>query len=191
MEEQLAFDCVARRVGGCLVACWKQPFASVQTDSMCCCGAQQPGQAQPDLFFEMVLTVCHVLCLHAADVVCLCTGGQWLASGSDDGSMRVWEVATGRCCCSWQLGEPVMCVAWCPNPKLQLLAAAVGSKVVLLPFGLAGDEVEGAAKAACQVRRALCALGVVFWFGFDVVADWDFPGHSKWLRPTSSVTKFF
>lgn len=113
---------------------------------------------------EMVLTVRHVLCLHAADVLCLCTGGQWLASGSDDGSMRVWEVATGRCCCSWQLGEPVVCVSWCPNPKVQLLAAAVGSKVVLLPFGLAGDEVEEAAKAACQVR-ALCALGFVFWFG--------------------------
>jgi hypothetical protein len=85
--------------------------------------------------------------------VCACAGGQWLASGSDDGSMRVWEVASGRCCCSWQLGGAVVCVAWCPNPQLQLLAAAVGNKLVLLPFGLAGDEVEEAAKAACQVCR--------------------------------------
>lgn len=93
------------------------------------------------------------------------TGGQWLASGSDDGTLRVWEVATGRCSCSWQLGgssgssgssvEPVVCVAWCPDPKLQLLAAAVGNKLVLLPVGVSGDEVEAAGKAACQVRLGL------------------------------------
>lgn len=81
------------------------------------------------------------------------TGGQWLASGSDDGTMRVWEVATGRCSCSWQLGEPVVCVAWCPDPKLQLLAAAVGNKLVLMPCSVAGDEVEEAGRAACQVRE--------------------------------------
>lgn len=79
-------------------------------------------------------------------------GGQWLASGSDDGTLRVWEVATGRCCCSWKLGESVVCVSWCPNPKLQLLAAAVGNNLLLLPVSMAGEEVEEAARQACQVR---------------------------------------
>ena len=76
-----------------------------------------------------------------------------MASGGDDGTLRVWEVATGRCSCSWQLGEAVVCVAWCPNPALQLLSAAVGNQVVLLPCGVAGDEVDAAARAACQVRQ--------------------------------------
>lgn len=84
-------------------------------------------------------------------------GGQWLASGSDDGTLRVWEVSSGRCSCSWQLGAPVVCVAWCPNPKLQLLAAAVGNNLVLLPCSLVGEEVEDAAKAACQVPAAVAA----------------------------------
>lgn len=80
-------------------------------------------------------------------------GGQWLASGSDDGSLRVWEVATGRCACVWRLDGAVVCVAWCPDPKLQLLGAAVGNSIVLLPVGVAGAEVEEAARQACTVSR--------------------------------------
>ena len=62
--------------------------------------------------------------------------GQWLLSGGDDGSVRLWEVRTGRCLSTWQLGEqPVSCVAWCPAPTLRLAAAVAGSRVVLLPTG--------------------------------------------------------
>jgi WD40 repeat protein len=61
--------------------------------------------------------------------------GQWLASGSDDGSVRVWEVQTGRCMRSWQVGGCVHCVAWCPAAGMRIVAAAVGSKLVLLPAG--------------------------------------------------------
>lgn len=42
-------------------------------------------------------------------------------------------------------------VAWCPNPSLQLLSAAVDNRVVLLPSGLGGQEVEAAAAAALTV----------------------------------------
>lgn len=61
--------------------------------------------------------------------------GQWLASGSDDGSVRVWEVATARCMKTWDLGTPVRSVAWCPNPQLCILAAATASRVLLLSPG--------------------------------------------------------
>jgi hypothetical protein len=44
-----------------------------------------------------------------------------------------------------------VCVTWCPNPALQLLGAAVGSRVVLLPSGVGGEEMEAAAAAACKV----------------------------------------
>ena len=61
--------------------------------------------------------------------------GQWLASSSDDGSVRLWEVRTGRCTRTWTLGGAVHCVAWCPNAALSLLAAVVDTRVILLPTG--------------------------------------------------------
>lgn len=61
--------------------------------------------------------------------------GQWLASASDDGTIRLWEVRTGRCSRTWTLGEPVKNVAWCPNAALALIAAAVSDRLVLLPTG--------------------------------------------------------
>ena len=54
--------------------------------------------------------------------------GQWLASGGDDGTARLWEVATGRCVRTWRPGGvPVRCVAWCPAAGLRVLAAAAGT----------------------------------------------------------------
>jgi len=64
--------------------------------------------------------------------------GNWLASGSDDGTLRVWEAGSGRCVRRFVLSggdvasEPVKCVAWCPNAELNLIAAAVGKKVILI-----------------------------------------------------------
>ena len=61
--------------------------------------------------------------------------GQWLASGGDDGTLRLWEARTGRCLRTWALGGKVACVAWCPAPAMRLLSAAVGKAVLLLPSG--------------------------------------------------------
>ena len=66
--------------------------------------------------------------------------GQWLASGSADGTMRLWEVGSGRCVRTWQLGGPVACVAWCPNPALRILAAVVDTMAELLWSGAAGSH---------------------------------------------------
>ena len=62
--------------------------------------------------------------------------GQWLASGSDDGWVRVWEVRSGRSMRAWDLGAKVRCVAWCPAPGLPILAAAAGNRIALLPAGM-------------------------------------------------------
>ncbi|XP_053190750.1 ribosome biogenesis protein bop1 [Scomber japonicus] len=43
--------------------------------------------------------------------------GQWLASGSDDGSIRFWEVCSSRCMKTVQVGGAVKSVTWNPNPS--------------------------------------------------------------------------
>lgn len=48
--------------------------------------------------------------------------GQWLATGSDDKTARVWEVSTGRCVVMWAFKEAVVSVVWNPSKDLALLA---------------------------------------------------------------------
>ena len=90
--------------------------------------------------------------------------GQWLLSGSDDGTVKVWEVRTGRCHKTWDLESgAVYCVAWCPSssssstvedqtaPPLDgggraIWSACVGNKLVLMPSGLGGAAVVAAAR---------------------------------------------
>ena len=48
--------------------------------------------------------------------------GQWLVSGSDDLTVRVWEVSTGRCMKKITLLEKPKCISWNPNPVLCIVA---------------------------------------------------------------------
>ncbi|KAF9593598.1 hypothetical protein IFM89_024249 [Coptis chinensis] len=73
--------------------------------------------------------------------------GQWLAYGSSDGTVRVWEVETGRCVRIWKVGEAVHYVAWNPISELRILAASIESLIKvpeppILPFYKPVDYVE-------------------------------------------------
>uniref|UniRef100_A0A3Q0RL07 Ribosome biogenesis protein BOP1 n=1 Tax=Amphilophus citrinellus TaxID=61819 RepID=A0A3Q0RL07_AMPCI len=69
------------------------------------------------------------------------TSGQWLASGSDDGSVRFWEVCSSRCMKTVQVGGAVKSVAWNPNPSVCLLAVALDSVVLILSPSLGDKQV--------------------------------------------------
>ncbi|XP_046661257.1 ribosome biogenesis protein BOP1 homolog [Homalodisca vitripennis] len=58
--------------------------------------------------------------------------GQYLLSGSDDFTIKIWEVATGRCVRTVAVGGTVRSVAWCPNPALSLVAVAADRKCLLI-----------------------------------------------------------
>uniref|UniRef100_A0A2K6RFU9 Ribosome biogenesis protein BOP1 n=1 Tax=Rhinopithecus roxellana TaxID=61622 RepID=A0A2K6RFU9_RHIRO len=79
---------------------------------------------------------------HSDLVRCLSVspGGQWLVSGSDDGSLRFWEVATARCVRTVPMGGVVKSVAWNPSPAVCLVAAAVEDSVLVLNPAL-GDRL--------------------------------------------------
>ena len=68
------------------------------------------------------------------------SSGQYVASGCDDGTVKVWEVSTGRCLKTWDVAGVVKSLAWCPNTALSLLAVAVDTKLLLINSGL-GDKL--------------------------------------------------
>lgn len=58
--------------------------------------------------------------------------GQWLASGSDDCTVRFWEVCTARCMKTVDVEGAVKSIAWNPNLSLCLVAIALEQSVVIL-----------------------------------------------------------
>ncbi|GER39853.1 ribosome biogenesis protein BOP1 homolog [Striga asiatica] len=81
---------------------------------------------------------------HKGPVTTICTEptGQWIASGSKDGTVRIWEVETGRCLRTWDFGENIEQVAWNPLPELPILAVAAGQDMFILNTGCGADEQE-------------------------------------------------
>ena len=68
--------------------------------------------------------------------------GQFVATGSDDGTVRIWEVQSGYCHKTFEFGKSVVIgsIAWCPNGALSLLAVAVENRLILLNTGV-GDKL--------------------------------------------------
>nr|NVI69899.1 putative ribosome biogenesis protein BOP1 homolog [Cucujiformia] len=58
--------------------------------------------------------------------------GQYLLSGSDDGTVKIWEVNTGRCLKTIKTDDVVRSVEWCLNKALSLILVASGKKVYLI-----------------------------------------------------------
>ncbi|KAL9699890.1 hypothetical protein quinque_003331 [Culex quinquefasciatus] len=58
--------------------------------------------------------------------------GEYLVTGSDDKTIKIWEVSTARCIKTIPTGDVVRSVAWCPNVKISLIAVASGKRTLLI-----------------------------------------------------------
>ena len=83
--------------------------------------------------------------------------GQYLATGCDDGHLRLFDALTGCCLRSWHLGGRIHCVLWCPDAKLHLIAVVVENRAVLLPSGIGSAESVEATRRVLQPLRAASA----------------------------------
>ena len=82
----------------------------------------------------------HMFVGHTKRVRCLSVSstGEALATGSDDNTLRIWEMDTGRCLKMVTLPGVVTQVAFCPNPDVPLVAAVVDREVFFVSTGLGG-----------------------------------------------------
>lgn len=67
-------------------------------------------------------------------------GGQWLLSASTDKSVKVWEVATGRCLNTWRFEEKCVFVNWLPSTTMTLFSVAFGNTILIINPKV-GDKV--------------------------------------------------
>ena len=71
--------------------------------------------------------------------------GQHLLSSAADGTVRLWEVSSGRCLKVFAFGGEVASVAWCPDADADLAAAVVANKLLLFyPASTPGHRAERA-----------------------------------------------
>jgi len=69
--------------------------------------------------------------------------GQFLASGSDDFTVRIWEVETARCLQVYNVGAVVHKLVWNSNRDHHLLAVAAAKKVFIIATGTgSADQTE-------------------------------------------------
>lgn len=109
--------------------------------------------------------------------------GIFVASGGDDGYVRIWEVLTGRQVWNAKLSdeEAVDAVQWRPTKDASVVAAACGEHVFLIvPFSLLSPDVEQASREVLDAGWGYAATkGATTPKGED--APKQPPG--KWSRP--------
>lgn len=86
--------------------------------------------------------------------------GEWVATGGDDGTVRVWSLNGHQ---EWSVmlstDEPVNVVRWRPSRETFILAAAVGEDMFFMAPALVSDDVHQASQQAIHVGFGFAASG--------------------------------
>jgi ribosome biogenesis protein ERB1 len=114
--------------------------------------------------------------------------GTLIASGGDDGTVRVWEILTGRLLWTRKLSSelPVSAVRWRPGTDAVVVAAAVGESLYfIIPYGihLVNPEAE-------QASRDVIDAGFGYEASKSKTTEINTPKKepaATWTRPTPNL----
>lgn len=106
--------------------------------------------------------------------------GVWLASGGDDGTVRIWELLTGRQIWRIKLGEDeaVNVVRWRPGTEATVLSAATGEDVFLMVPPIFDPEINIASQEILDAGWGFAASSS----SNGAVSKKE--SAAKWIRPT-------
>ena len=104
--------------------------------------------------------------------------GIWLASGGDDGTLKVWELLTGRQIWSVKLGreEAVNVVRWRPGTEAAILSAAIGQDVYLIAPPTGDPEIETRSREVLDAGWGYAANGATSTAQKESATHWTRPG---------------
>ncbi len=108
--------------------------------------------------------------------------GCWLASGGNDGFVRIWELLTGRQVWGVRISsdEPVHSVRWRPTKDAFVVAAAAGEDVFLIIPLVIDPELE-------QASRSVIDVGFGFGVNGNAASAEGKQPPAKWTRPGTSL----
>ncbi|KAL2207142.1 BOP1NT-domain-containing protein [Sarocladium strictum] len=110
--------------------------------------------------------------------------GEFVASGGDDGTVRVWNVNSHQ---EWtaklSTEEPVSMVRWRPNKETFILAAAVGEDIFFMVPSLAPKSLEEASRNVLDAGFGYAANGAVATTADGVKKE----PPAKWSRPGAKL----
>lgn len=94
--------------------------------------------------------------------------GLWLATGSDDGTVRVWEVLSGRQVYKLQAvdveenpEDRIDALEWHPDPSVAILAVAVAERILLVVPPIFGFDIENSARTKIEAGWGYGTFGNV------------------------------
>ncbi|KAF2761646.1 BOP1NT domain-containing protein [Pseudovirgaria hyperparasitica] len=105
--------------------------------------------------------------------------GIFLASGGDDGFVRIWELMTGRQIWSARLSteDAVDTVRWRPGRDTCIVGAGAGESVYLIvPFAIMSPETEDASREILDAGWGYAASRPTATDGKEPAAKWARPG---------------
>lgn len=94
--------------------------------------------------------------------------GEWLATGSDDGTVRIWEILTGREVYKTQMfdktsedyeGNKIEALSWNPDQNNGILAIALGEQILMIVPPIFGFEKENHSKTKIENGFGFATFG--------------------------------